>query len=207
VPYCASGQLEPVLHLLEALCSLPAAAPAVLASFRAVPPLLLGLGGAFPLPECGASLPGRARALEQLMWGLETLGLLAALLTATAQAMGAQTGRGGRGKARKGKAGVAAAFIPLVEDFNLVQEAAEAAAGRLEGRIQVSRRMTAGDAAVQELEAALQEAHLAESLELLGLAVEEGGLGAAVEEGEQGREVLARMEGSYRLSIEQVTCP
>jgi len=66
-------------------------------------------------------------------------------------------------------------------------------------RIQV----TAGDA-VQELEVALQDAHLAESLELLGLTVD-GGIGAAVEEGEQGRDVLAGMEGSYRLSMQQVT--
>jgi hypothetical protein len=41
---------------------------------------------------------------------------------------------------------------------------------------QVSRRIqvTAGDPAVQELEEALQEAHLAESMELLALAVGDG---------------------------------
>ena len=50
----------------------------------------------------------------------------------------------------------------------------------------------------------LKDSNLADSLELLGLAVEEGRLGEAVEEGEEGKEVLARMEASYTSSLRQV---
>lgn len=193
VPYSLSGQLLPLLHLMDTLPLLlaPALDPApALASLRAAAKLLAGVGGALGVPACAGSLTARREVLELLMFGVETVGLAAILLAAVAQAMGVPAARAKKGK--KGKAAVSPAFLPLVPDFVLVKEAVGAAVGRL-------------GAGIQELETVLKDSNLADSLELLGLAVEEGRLGEAVEEGEEGKEVLARMEASYTSSLRQMT--
>ena len=58
---------------------------------------------------------------------------------------------------------------------------------------------------LQEFEEVLKEANLTDSLELLGLTVEEGKLGEAVQEGEEGKEVITKMEQSYAASMQQVS--
>jgi len=193
VPYCHSGQMESILLLLDMFLSLSGLdqdTASIQSSLTAATALVSNLGGGINTEQCGLSLLTRGSVMEQLMWNIETLGLLCIILGAAVQTVSITSGKGGK-KGKKGKPSVYPAFEPLVKDFNLLHSAVEGAASKLERSL-------------QDLEKVLNDSNLAESLELLSLTVEEGKLAEAVEEGEQGKEVLARMEQSYRDSLQQM---
>ena len=108
---------------------------------------------------------------------------------------------------KKGKATVNPAFAPLVAEVNLVHETGVKVVDRLEAKLKVTILVTSfmDNFCLQEFEEVLKEANLTDSLELLGLTVEEGKLGEAVQEGEEGKEVISKMEQSYAASMQQVS--
>merc|ERR1711971_117882 len=194
LPYFRSEQLEvliPLLQLVQCLTkSTSSSTENCQTLLTPLPSLLSRLVENLPVEECGVNLRARGSLMELLVFRVETLGLVAVLLPAIAQIFGVGGNKTGK-KGKKGKATVNPAFAPLVAEVNLVQETGVKVADRLEAKL-------------KEFEEVLKEANLSDSLELLGLAVEEGKLGEAVQEGEEGKEVISKMEQSYAASMQQV---
>jgi len=195
LPYFRSEQLEvliPLLQLVQCLTKSTSSSTAENCQtlLTPLPSLLSRLGEDLPVEECGVNLRARGSLMELLVFRVETLGLVAILLAAIAQIFGVGGNKTGK-KGKKGKATVNPAFAPLVAEVNLVHETGVKVVDRLEAKL-------------KEFEEVLKEANLTDSLELLGLTVEEGKLGEAVQEGEEGKEVISKMEQSYAASMQQV---
>ena len=83
LPYTSSGQMAPLLLIMETIPALalqPQDHAPALASLRSVTALLPALLQGLEVQECGASVAARGALMEQVMWRLETVGMVVTLL-------------------------------------------------------------------------------------------------------------------------------